>query len=128
MLGDAPGEEDRKKKNWKDAKAWNMCTDVRQLLPSLLIQSHQVYTERIASVSMESGLSHCDLCGCATAEQNLFGFVWNIQVRWLHLVKSIRIKKETGFLVAFVPFSVPHLFRQQQDVTHEENSSKETQN
>lgn len=61
------------------------------------------------------------------AEQNLFGFVWNIQVKWSHwLNPSIRIKKETGFLVAFLPFSLPHPFKQQQEVTHKESLSKET--
>lgn len=41
---------------------------------------------------------------------------------WLN--PSVRIKKETGFLVAFLPFSLPHPFKQQ--VTHEESSNKKT--
>lgn len=59
------------------------------------------------------------------AEQNLvlFGIFRSIGCIWLS--SSIRIKKETQFLVAFLPFSLPHSFKQE-EVTHEESLSKET--
>lgn len=42
------------------------------------------------------------------------------------LTPSRRIKKESGFLVALLPSSLPHPFTEQQGVAHEENLSKET--
>lgn len=126
MVGDTPGKEDGEK-NQKGPQELNRCIAVCYLLASLLIQSHHVYTKRITSVSLEFGLSHRDLGGCAMAEQNLFGFVCNIQVKGLHLVKSLHKNQKgawiSGCIAAFFP---PPPFKQQQEVTHEESLSQET--
>lgn len=60
------------------------------------------------------------------AEQNLFGFIWNIQVKWLHLVKPLCKYQKGGWISGCIPafFPLPHPFKQQ--VTQEESSSKKT--
>lgn len=67
-----------------------------------------VYTERITSLSLEFELFHRDLWGCAMAEQNLLGFVWNVQVNQLHLVKCLHKNQKgdwiSGCISAFFPF------------------------
>lgn len=37
------------------------------------------------------------------AEQNLFGFIWNIQVKWLHLVKPLCKNQKGGWISGCIP-------------------------
>lgn len=41
------------------------------------------------------------------AEQNLFGFIWNTQVKWLHLVKALCKNQKGGWIAGCIPAFFP---------------------
>lgn len=101
----SPGEKDGEKKIRKVLRSW-ICSQLYGL-PSPLIWYCHIYTERITPVFLEFGLFCGGLWDCAMAEQNLFGFILNTQVKWLYLVKALCKNQKGDWIAGCIPAFFP---------------------